>query len=196
MVDDPASKAASDVGGAETTMYQPARTRVVAGALRRQGRVLIIQRANNASRYPLLWEVPGGKVEVDERDEEALQRELREELDLHVEEASCRRAFVTHLDGLQIDFTVFEPTPLSRESQLREGQHDYRWFDLRSDSPSSDEMTPGTAQYFAYTLLSDGQSQRRRSVSELRLVPHLCTLAHHPPYRSHPCPAGMPYSRA
>jgi 8-oxo-dGTP diphosphatase len=49
-------------------------------------RVLIAQRPQGKS-FAGLWEFPGGKVEVDERPEAALTRELREELGIAVEEA-------------------------------------------------------------------------------------------------------------
>ena len=50
------------------------------------GRVLIAQRAQGKALAGL-WEFPGGKVEMDERPEAALIRELREELGIRVEEA-------------------------------------------------------------------------------------------------------------
>src|ERR1700731_5151911 len=49
-------------------------------------RVLITQRPRGKS-FAGLWEFPGGKLEVDERPEAALIRELREELGIAVEEA-------------------------------------------------------------------------------------------------------------
>jgi 8-oxo-dGTP diphosphatase len=49
-------------------------------------RVLIAQRPP-AKALPGLWEFPGGKVEWDERPEQALIRELHEELGIAVEEA-------------------------------------------------------------------------------------------------------------
>ncbi len=53
---------------------------VVAGAvLDRDGRVLIAQRPEGKS-HAGLWEFPGGKVEDGETPEQALTRELREEL--------------------------------------------------------------------------------------------------------------------
>src|SRR5438105_2141652 len=54
--------------------------RVVAAVVERDGRYLITQRRETAV-LPLQWEFPGGKVESAEKDEEALQRELRERLD-------------------------------------------------------------------------------------------------------------------
>jgi 8-oxo-dGTP diphosphatase len=48
-------------------------------------RVLIAQRPRGKS-FAGLWEFPGGKLEVDERPEAALIRELREELGIAVEE--------------------------------------------------------------------------------------------------------------
>jgi 8-oxo-dGTP diphosphatase len=50
------------------------------------GRVLIAQRPEG-KQLAGLWEFPGGKVERDERPEQALIRELREELDIEVKEA-------------------------------------------------------------------------------------------------------------
>jgi 8-oxo-dGTP diphosphatase len=50
------------------------------------GRVLIAQRPESRSMAGL-WEFPGGKIEADERPEDALIRELREELGIAVKEA-------------------------------------------------------------------------------------------------------------
>lgn len=50
--------------------------RVVAAVIEQDGRYLITQR-NEAAVLPLLWEFPGGKVEPDETDEDALVREVR-----------------------------------------------------------------------------------------------------------------------
>jgi len=53
---------------------------VVVGVLRRDdSRILLCQRPGHKA-YPLQWEFPGGKVEQSEGYEEALVRELREEL--------------------------------------------------------------------------------------------------------------------
>lgn len=49
------------------------------------GRVLIAQRPEGKA-LPGLWEFPGGKVDANERPEEALIRELREELGIEVKE--------------------------------------------------------------------------------------------------------------
>lgn len=59
---------------------QPRKTiRVVAAVVERNGRYLITQRRAEAV-LPNLWEFPGGRVEGDETDAEALVRELQHRL--------------------------------------------------------------------------------------------------------------------
>jgi len=52
---------------------------VTAGIIRRDGSVLLARRSPG-ERHTGFWEFPGGKVEQDERPEDALYRELEEEL--------------------------------------------------------------------------------------------------------------------
>jgi 8-oxo-dGTP diphosphatase len=52
---------------------------VVAGLIGAEGRVLVCQR-RRGDTFELMWEFPGGKVQMGETPEEALARELREEL--------------------------------------------------------------------------------------------------------------------
>jgi 8-oxo-dGTP diphosphatase len=54
---------------------------VVAGLIFDQKRLLVCQRSPQSS-FALKWEFPGGKVERGEGPEDALRRELREELDI------------------------------------------------------------------------------------------------------------------
>jgi 8-oxo-dGTP diphosphatase len=57
----------------------PAVKQVVAALISRDGKILVCQRTRHQP-MPLKWEFPGGKVEANERQEEALFRELEEEL--------------------------------------------------------------------------------------------------------------------
>ena len=53
---------------------------VVAAVMERDGQILIGQRKRDSSKHALKWEFPGGKVEAGETAEQALARELQEEL--------------------------------------------------------------------------------------------------------------------
>jgi 8-oxo-dGTP diphosphatase len=58
--------------------------RVVAGILVREGHVLLCHRTPDRRWYPDAWDFPGGHIEDDETPEQALVRELREELGVTV----------------------------------------------------------------------------------------------------------------
>lgn len=59
--------------------------RVVGAAIIEEGRVLVAQRSRCDVAYKSLkWEFPGGKIEPGETAEEAIVREIREELDCNI----------------------------------------------------------------------------------------------------------------
>ncbi len=80
--------------------------RVVGAMIERDGHYLITQRPPTAT-LPLLWEFPGGRVEAGETDQEALARELREEMGIEVA-VGDRTIHVEHAyESYDIDFCVY-----------------------------------------------------------------------------------------
>ncbi len=80
--------------------------RVVGAMIEKDGRYLITQRPPTAS-LPLLWEVPGGRVESGETDQGALARELREEMAIDVA-VGDRCVHIEHAYAdYDIDFCVY-----------------------------------------------------------------------------------------
>ena len=57
--------------------------KVVAGLILQNNKLLICQRPNFKD-HPLKWEFPGGKIKNDETNEEALHREINEELSINI----------------------------------------------------------------------------------------------------------------
>ena len=57
--------------------------KVVAGLIIQNNKLLICQRPNFKD-HPLKWEFPGGKIKNDETNEEALIREINEELSINI----------------------------------------------------------------------------------------------------------------
>ena len=59
---------------------------VVAGVILQEGNILCVQKAQSKREYiSLKWEFPGGKIEPGEDPEQALRRELLEELEVEIE---------------------------------------------------------------------------------------------------------------
>jgi 8-oxo-dGTP diphosphatase len=75
---------------------------VVAGLIVQRGLLLVCQRKENAP-FPLKWEFPGGKVEKKETHEDALHRELKEELDIT---AGKLNEVFRHVHNYSDEFTV------------------------------------------------------------------------------------------
>ena len=98
---------------------------VVRGA---SGRVLISRRHDNLHQGGF-WEFPGGKIEQAETDEQALARELREELAIGVHSAHPLITINHSYPDRAVQLRVFEVVNYSGEAEGCEGQP-IQWVDV------------------------------------------------------------------
>jgi len=109
---------------------------VVAALILREDRVLVCQRRPDQP-MALKWEFPGGKIEAGESPEQALKRELEEELGI---DATIGERIIqlrhTYRSGGAVDLQFFAVRNFAGELTNRIF-HDLRWCQLK-DLPSYD----------------------------------------------------------
>ncbi|UTH13249.1 (deoxy)nucleoside triphosphate pyrophosphohydrolase [Macrococcus equipercicus] len=93
--------------------------KVVGAVILNNNKVLCAQRSESMS-LPLLWEFPGGKIEQDESPEEALIRELKEEMNCSIEILEKVTTTVHEYDFATIELTTYYATITSGSIQLSE----------------------------------------------------------------------------
>ena len=100
---------------------------VVAAVIFREGKVLCVQRAEHEKEYiSLKWEFPGGKVKVGESREEALVREIEEELVVEIHELQ----YLTTVEHSYPDFhlTMHAYTCALKAGEVELREHlDLKW---------------------------------------------------------------------
>ena len=128
---------------------EPKKTiRVVAAEIEREGCFLITQRRPTAV-LPLLWEFPSGRVETDERDEDALVREIREEMDIEVRVGKLSMFIAHEYDDYRVDLCVYRCELVSDAIRPRR-VHDWRW--VAPEDMDKYEFPPADAQTVARLL--------------------------------------------
>ena len=112
---------------------------VVVGALVRERRVLLAYRSQDKRAYPAVWELPGGVVEPGESELDALTRELREELGVHIAAGSAShlcRLTVGPAEAPAVLSAWLVPEWEGTPANVAPEEHDdIRWFDM-------DELPP------------------------------------------------------
>lgn len=95
------------------------RINVVGAVLVRDGLVLAAQRSENMS-LPRMWEFPGGKIEEGETPQQALERELLEELHINAEIGGLVEITEHEYDFGIVTLTTFYCTLHGDEPELTE----------------------------------------------------------------------------
>lgn len=104
---------------------------VSAAIIHRNGKVLVGQR-RKADRHPLKWEFPGGKVEHGESPQEALVRELREELQIEANVGSeLARYEHDYRSGNRVHLLFFAVPEFAGEPRAKVFEQ-ICWMDLRA----------------------------------------------------------------
>ena len=103
---------------------------VSSGLIIQNNKVLIGLRSKNDNGGGL-WEFPGGKIEIDESSENAVIRELSEELDIVCQNPKKIMQYLHRFKNLIYDISFFEVT--SFEGSIKKIVHDeLEWVDLAS----------------------------------------------------------------
>lgn len=100
---------------------------VVGAAIIRAGRVLIAKRKATGP-LPCLWEFPGGKLEEGETPEQAVAREIQEELGVRIRVGQELARGRGALEQKTIELRVFEAELESDDEQVQALDHsELRW---------------------------------------------------------------------
>ncbi|UBH14774.1 (deoxy)nucleoside triphosphate pyrophosphohydrolase [Macrococcus armenti] len=99
--------------------------KVVGAVIVKEGKILCAQRNENTS-LPLMWEFPGGKIEENESPENALKRELMEEMQCEISVGDKIVTTVHEYNFATIELTTFYAEMLNDQIVLEE-HADLKW---------------------------------------------------------------------
>ena len=93
---------------------------VVAALIKKNGKYLIARRSTGSEEVMGKWEFPGGKVEKDETEEHAIEREIKEEFEMDIKALRFLTNNVCEYPSKTIDLRLYECKYLSGEFHLHD----------------------------------------------------------------------------
>ena len=100
---------------------------VVGGLLSSNGKLLLCHRRPNRTSYPDVWDVPGGHVDGDETIQQALVRELDEELGIQVEPPQGDPWVTLQSNDLELHLFLIDRWMGDPQNLAVEEHDDIRW---------------------------------------------------------------------
>ena len=102
---------------------------VVAGVIEKDNKILCMQRSESKFDYiSYKWEFPGGKIESGETKEQALKREIQEEMEMDIEINSHLIDIRHEYPDFIINMYCFKCTTSAENFKLNVHK-DYKWLD-------------------------------------------------------------------
>ena len=102
--------------------------KVVAALIKKDGKYLIARRSTGNEEVLGKWEFPGGKVEKDETEEQAIEREIKEEFEMDVKALRFLTHNVCEYPSKTIDLRLYECEYISGEFYLHD-HFEYKYVD-------------------------------------------------------------------
>ena len=93
---------------------------VVAALINKNGKYLIAKRSTGSIDVLGKWEFPGGKVENNESEKHAIEREIKEEFDMNVKAIKFLISNVCEYPSKTIDLRLYECKHISGEFNLHD----------------------------------------------------------------------------
>ena len=101
---------------------------VVAALIEKEGKYLIAKRSTGSEDVLGKWEFPGGKVEQKETEENAIEREIKEEFEMNIKAIKFLVNNVCEYPTKTIDLRLYECKHISGEFNLHD-HYEYRFVD-------------------------------------------------------------------
>lgn len=93
---------------------------VVAALIEKDGKYLIAKRSTGSPDVLGKWEFPGGKVEPDESEEHAIEREIKEEFEMDIKAVRFLTNNVCEYPTKTIDLRLYECKHIAGEFNLHD----------------------------------------------------------------------------
>jgi len=98
--------------------------------LNKKNQILLCKRTGEKHCYRDTWSIPGGTSEHDEAIEEALKREIKEELGCKIKRFTFFKSYVMKLEKELIARAFYFYGEITGKIKLNHELSEYKWFDL------------------------------------------------------------------